>query len=267
MPTSPSRAPTQSPAPAPPRKGARRMAEVVPEVLRKMNKGQIETASLAEFLAVDMGALMKAVAPDAGGDAPKQVLDAGGVVQRMKTAGVLLVERLGPGSIPRFAAHPSDVVRGWACYMVAAHEGRTLRQRLAAVRPLADDRNSGVREWAWIALRPSIAAELDAAIVLLEPWTAHASANLRRYATEITRPRGVWCSHIGELKQSPAKALPLLEPLRADPTKYVQDSVSNWLNDASKTQPRWVTTLCASWLKQGGGKATERICRRAVRSI
>jgi 3-methyladenine DNA glycosylase AlkC len=243
------------------------MADVAPAALRRMNNGEIETASLAEFLSVDMGVLMRAVAPDAGDDAPGLVRSAGGVVQRMSTAGRLLVQRLGPGAVPRFATHASDVVRGWACYMVAARERRSLPQRLAEVRRLADDPNSGVREWAWIALRPHIAADLPAAIGLLEPWTSEGSANLRRYATEITRPRGVWCSHIDALKRDPAPAVSLLEPLRADPTKYVQDSVSNWLNDAAKSQPDWVRSLCARWLKESRCKPTERICRRAVRSI
>lgn len=267
MPRSPMTKEKQTPPPASPRKGARRMADVDPAALRSMNRGEIETASLAEFLAVDMGALMRAVAPDAGDDAPRLVREAGGVVQRMNAAGSLLVDRLGAASIRRFASHPSDVVRGWAGYMIGARPHRALERRLADMRPLADDPNSGVREWAWIALRPHVAAELPTAIELLKPWTAEASANLRRYATEITRPRGVWCSHIDALKRDPAPGLPLLEPLRADPTKYVQDSVSNWLNDAAKTRPDWVKALCSRWMKRGEHKATARICRRALRSL
>ena len=38
--------------------------------------------------------------------------------------------------------------------------------------------------------------------------------------------------------------LPILEPLKSDYSKYVRNSVGNWLNDASKTQSGFVRKLC-----------------------
>jgi len=87
----------------------------------------------------------------------------------------------------------------------------TLAERLAAIRPLADDSHFGVREWAWIAVRPHLAADLDQAIALLAAeWTSDRSERIRRFASESIRPRGVWCAHLSVLKKEPERALPVL---------------------------------------------------------
>lgn len=239
------------------------------ERLAQLNAGA-EATTLSECLAVDFAALMATVLPDIGDDALTEMraVASAGISRRMPLAARLIADRLGSSAFETLSHHSSDTARGWACFMVAAGEDMPLAERLAAIRPLSDDSHFGVREWAWIAIRPHLAANLDQAIALLAAgWTPDPSERVRRFASESIRPRGVWCAHIQALKHEPERALPVLEPLRADPSPYVQDSVGNWLNDAAKDRPAWVQVLTARWSAESPGPATARICRRALRSF
>ena len=243
------------------------IADVTPARLALLNGGSVASATLTEGLAIDFAQLLAAAVPDLGAARQERMRAqaAAGITKRMVLAAQLLLEA--NVDLAVLQAHPSDTVRGWACFAIAVQAGWTLPQQLAAMRPLADDGHFGVREWAWLALRPHLAEHLPDAIALLAPWTADPSERVRRFACEALRPRGVWCAHITQLKEQPQLALPLLQPLRADPAIYVQDSVANWLNDAAKSQPDWVRSLCAQWLLDSPNGATQRICKRAQRSL
>lgn len=251
------------------RKGASRTADIPPDVLDALSRGELSSATLTECLAVNQAQLLRTVFPAL----PPRALDAAeaacrlGILKRMSGIGALLLGELGSAGLGVCQAHGSDTVRGWACFMIGAQPGMALAARLAAIQPLADDGHFGVREWAWMAVRPHLAADLDAAIRQLEAWTASPSERLRRFASEALRPRGVWCAHIGPLKRQPERALPILSPLRADASAYVQDSVANWLNDAAKDQAAWVRELCQQWQLGEPCVATRRICSRALRNV
>ncbi|MEZ5648040.1 MAG: DNA alkylation repair protein [Alphaproteobacteria bacterium] len=250
-----------------PRKGATKPSAVPPDILRRLNRGEIETANLAEGLAVDFVALLGEIVPPLKKSAAPHFTAAPGIVRRMAIAAELLLDHKGKRGIDELQRHPADTVRGWAAFMIGLTPNLSLRERLKKMKPLADDPHFGVREWAWLALRTHIATDAVEAISLLRPWTSDSSANIRRFAVESTRPRGVWCTHIDILKRQPKKALPLLEPLRDDPAIYVQNSVGNWLNDAGKSSPEFVTTLCRRWMKESMAPATLRIVKRAQRSL
>ena len=158
-------------------------------------------------------------------------------------------------------------MRGWAAYALASDAALSLEQKLSGIRVLADDPHFCVREWAWLALRPNISLDIRHSIELLTPWVNDASENIRRFAIEATRPRGVWSKHIAELKDSPQLGEPLLNRVMEDPSRYVQNSCANWLNDAGKTQPLWVTGFCEQWQSRSQSEALTYVVRRALRNI
>jgi 3-methyladenine DNA glycosylase AlkC len=262
------------------RKGARRMSEIPPAILMQLNAGILPTVNLVEWLSVDLLKLLQQVAQNFGvpGLFPyvKQKLKdspGAGVNQMHCLIGEAVFQWTDAHPeqqdlLKDFSVHTSDIVRGWAVYMLAANKKLSLKKLLTGIKGFADDEHFGVRELAWMAARPAIAANLEPALELLQAWTKSKSSNVRRFASEVTRPRGVWCKHIERLKDKPFLAASLLNALAADPEKYVKDSVGNWLNDASKTRPDWVMEICDQWLQEKKDNPhTKYIVRKALRTI
>lgn len=235
----------------------------------QLDRGEAEAAHLAEVLAVDFARLMAHVAPSLPASALAPMRNAAklGITLRMQGAATLLRAH-GHGDHAAWSRHASDTVRGWACYLIGSDPALTLERKLDALRGLADDPHFGVREWAWLAVRPHIAAEPLRVLAHLQAWAHDASPNVRRFACEALRPRGVWAAHIALFKQEPHHAQNLLDALCCDEARYVQDSVGNWLNDAGKSQPDWVRALCSQWQQRhADDPANSYIRKRALRSL
>ena len=260
------------------RRGAARISSIPGEVLEALNQGLVPTVNLNEFLALDLARLTRSVAQQIGLDpGAERLADTLGMlaafkpIKRHEHVARALYDMAEPRAdrdaiAHALAMHPSDVARSWAAQWVM-FSGLPLARKLLSVRRFAADPHFGVREIAWMAVRADVAGALDEAIPLLQPWVHDADANIRRFASELTRPRGVWCAQIETLKDEPWRALPLLEPLKADESRYVQNSVANWLNDAGKSQPEWVQGLCERWSRESHAAATAYIVRRASRSL
>jgi len=260
------------------RKGAARFSALQPDVLDALNRGDMATVNLVEFLAIDLRQLAHHVARNIGLDPQAErlvdalaMLDAFKPMQRHGHIARALYDLTESHAdrdaiANRLANHPSDMARSWACYWLQCAD-MPLQDKLVSVRRFATDGHFGVREMAWSAVRNDVIADLDHALALLQPWVMDAHPCARRFATDLTRPRGVWCAQIEALKAEPWRALDLLVPVRADPDRYVQNSVANWLNDASKSQPAWVEKICAKWNAASPTAATTYITRRALRTL
>jgi 3-methyladenine DNA glycosylase AlkC len=97
------------------------------------------------------------------------------------------------------------------------------------------------------AVRPFFADDVDDALTRLEGLLAHPSPHVRRWVSEGTRTRLPWGRAVPALREASGRRLALLSALRRDPSRYVQRSVANHLQDALKDDLDEAWPLLAAW--------------------
>ncbi|GGG08930.1 DNA alkylation repair protein [Dokdonia pacifica] len=256
------------------RKGPRSLKDLNPEVLAYLNAGKVETKNLMEWLAVDQLALLKTVLEPLDKMAWYSSFEVAVHAQKKPTANSntkVIGETFAQLSDTAFAkahlaTHSSDIVRCWACWTESLFYDTTATL-LTAMQPYAADAHFGLREVVIFATKERLIDDLETAITILTKWAKSTDENVRRYAAEVLRPVGVWTKKIPQLQEHPERGLPILELLKSDTSKYVRDSVGNWLNDASKSQPDWVQSIHTKWQKGTPSKETLYILKKGMRTI
>jgi len=257
------------------RKGVRSFADLDPEVIEYLNNGIIETANLMEWLAADQLAILKVVLKELKKEQWYDTFYEAVNAQKKPTAnsntrviGQTFAQLTNDIEILDYiATHVSDIPRCWAAFAHILVETSDTSILLKKIKPFAADLHFGVREVAIFATKDLLIEDLDTSILILSEWTSSLDENIRRFAGEALRPLGVWVKKIAALQKFPEKGLSIIEPLKSDSSKYVRDTVGNWLNDASKSQPEWVTALCKEWEKASPTKETNYIIKKAMRTI
>jgi 3-methyladenine DNA glycosylase AlkC len=120
------------------------------------------------------------------------------------------------------------------------------------------------------AIRPFLIAAPKVTLAYLEKCAKDPSVDLRRWASEGTRPRLPWGERLQEFIKDPSQAMPILERLKFDDELYVRKSVSNHLNDIAKDHPEFVIKTLARWKKEAGEKNSQKIewiIRRSLRTL
>ncbi|WP_222109372.1 hypothetical protein [Streptomyces cupreus] len=131
---------------------------------------------------------------------------------------------------------------------------------LAALRELT------TRFSAEFAVRSFIHAFPEETLVTLTRWTADEHYHVRRLCSEGTRPRLPWATRLG----TPVDyAVPLLDSLYVDTTRFVTRSVANHVNDISKLDPDLAVDTLQRWRRSGQQAAREMdyVVRHATRSL
>jgi 3-methyladenine DNA glycosylase AlkC len=115
------------------------------------------------------------------------------------------------------------------------------------------------------AIREFIRRDLPRTLAVMRTWSRDKSEDVRRLASEGSRPRLPWSFRLDAVVADPSLTLPILENLQADPSLYVRKSVANHLNDITKDHPAWVLDRVESWPRDVAHTAW--IIKRALRTL
>ena len=116
------------------------------------------------------------------------------------------------------------------------------------------------------AIRPFLIRHKEHMLGVLKDWSRDEVYHVRRLASEGSRPLVPWGERI---RWAVADAIPILDQLYADKTRYVTRSVANHLNDIAKSDPDLVVSTLHRWQKEGRQEAKEMawMTRHACRTL
>jgi len=118
-------------------------------------------------------------------------------------------------------------------------------------------------EW---AIRPFLVYHETKTLAFLHSIVSHPNPHARRLVSEGSRPRLPWGLRLHQYIQNPTAVFTLLEYLKNEPTRLVQRSIANSLNDISKDHPDQVIKFLTRW-KDENVRDVAWIISHATRSL
>ena len=116
------------------------------------------------------------------------------------------------------------------------------------------------------AIRPFLEKYPKEGLQQMKAWSKDKNFHIRRLACEGVRPRLPWASKLDSFIQNPKPILPILNTLKDDPSKYVQKSVANCINDIIKDNREVAEALIEKWQK-GATKERKWIIKHSLRKL
>ncbi|MFS2318403.1 DNA alkylation repair protein [Maricaulis sp. D1M11] len=157
-----------------------------------------------------------------------------------------------------------DGIRGWATMPLSDLVGLRCEENFELA--LSVQKALTCRFSSEFGIRHLILARPEQAMAELEKWAHDTNYHVRRLASEGCRPRLPWAMQLPDFIRNPAPILPVLEPLKDDPSEYVRRSVANNLNDIAKDHPDTVAQIASTWMT-GASKTREKLVRHACRTL
>ncbi len=115
-------------------------------------------------------------------------------------------------------------------------------------------------------IRPFLEAYPEKTLMTMLKWSKDGNKHVRRLASEGVRPRLPWAPKLDSFIGDPTPILPILDNLKDDPSKYVQKSVANCINDILKDNPVIAKRLLEKW-RPYGSKQRKWIIKHALRNL
>jgi 3-methyladenine DNA glycosylase AlkC len=116
------------------------------------------------------------------------------------------------------------------------------------------------------AIRPFLDRHPERTLAILHAWARDAHPQVRRLASEGSRPRLPWGMRLQKFVKDPRPVLALLEHLKEDPELFVRRSVANNLNDIAKDHPDLVVATLKRWQKSRNPD-TQWLVKHALRTL
>lgn len=116
------------------------------------------------------------------------------------------------------------------------------------------------------AMRPLLQAAPDKVLPTVLLWSTSPNVHVRRLASECVRIHLPWAKKLTLALTEFERYTQILSNLKNDPSRFVQKSVGNNLNDLYKECPEKAEAIIQSWLADNPGKATLWIIRHGTRS-
>ena len=116
------------------------------------------------------------------------------------------------------------------------------------------------------AIRPFLDRHTEQALDALRSWARDPHPQVRRLASEGSRPRLPWGMRLQKFVEDPGPLLDLLEMLKEDPELFVRRSVANHLNDIAKDHPDLVVATLKRWRKSRKPE-TKWLVKHALRTL
>ncbi|MDR7383921.1 DNA alkylation repair protein [Promicromonospora iranensis] len=116
------------------------------------------------------------------------------------------------------------------------------------------------------AVRTLLRHDLDRALGIATTWSQSDDADVRRLASEGTRPYLPWAVRVPQILARQGVTVPVLDALYRDESEYVRRSVANHLNDLSRDHPELVVATAGRWLAEPAA-TTQGLVRHALRTL